>query len=161
MILGILGDTHGKVAITREALRILQGAGAEFYIHTGDVGYGVLELLAGLKAAFVFGNNDFDRASMRTEASVIGVQCMDTFGVLELGGKRLAVTHGDEDHLIRRATADKTLDYLFTGHTHVRKDQRAGPLRWINPGALHRAPVKTVCTLDLESDLLSPIDVPG
>jgi uncharacterized protein len=161
MLLGILGDTHGKVHTARTGLKILQQAGAECYFHTGDVGHGVLDLLAGLKCWFVFGNNDFDRASMRAESKITGVVCLDTFGIVELAGKKIAMTHGDEPHLIRRATTDDSIDYLFTGHTHVRNDERVGKkLRWINPGALHRAPVKTVVTLDTETDLLRVLDVP-
>jgi predicted phosphodiesterase len=38
------------------------------------------------------------------------------------------------------------------GHTHVARDERLGPLRVINPGALQRAAVHTVATLDLRTD---------
>ena len=42
-------------------------------------------------------------------------------------------------------------DFLFYGHTHVAEEHRTGPTRVINPGALHRARVKSVLVLDLPS----------
>ena len=39
MILGILSDTHGRVDAMAEAMRVLRGAGADFFIHCGDTVY--------------------------------------------------------------------------------------------------------------------------
>jgi predicted phosphodiesterase len=50
-------------------------------------------------------------------------------------------------------------DYLLQGHTHVRLDECVGRTRIINPGALHRAAVKTVVTLDTRADRLLPFEV--
>ena len=46
-------------------------------------------------------------------------------------------------------------DYLLSGHTHVPHDQRFGAMRWINPGALHRARPKTFALLDVSRDKLT------
>ncbi len=155
MILGILSDTHGRVAAAREAIKILRARDAEYIIHCGDVGEGVLELLPAERSAFVFGNNDFDRHGLRDEASERSIRCCETFGDLELGGRRIAVTHGDEIRILREIRATDRFDYLLTGHTHVADDHREGRLRCINPGALHRAMRKSVATLDLNTDLLT------
>jgi predicted phosphodiesterase len=40
-------------------------------------------------------------------------------------------------------------DYLFFGHSHKATDFQQGPTRFINPGALYRAPKWTYVTLDL------------
>lgn len=155
MILGILSDTHGRMSAAREAIKILQARGAEYFVHCGDVGDGVLGILPSEKSAFVFGNNDFDRHGYRDEAKLFAIRCLEMFGELEFDGKRIAVTHGDEPRTLREIRASERFDYLLTGHTHVADDHREGTLRCINPGALHRAHKKTVATLDLKSDLLT------
>lgn len=135
------------------ALLALRNAGADYYIHCGDVGENsMLEQLAGLPAAFVWGNNDFDRAGMRRYAADIGVRCLGGYGVVELEGKKLGVMHGDDFALKREVLQDQQLDYLFLGHTHVPADERVGRTRIINPGALHRASQKTAALLDLATD---------
>jgi putative phosphoesterase len=160
--IGILSDTHSRFSIALEAVRLLQQAGAEELIHCGDVGEErVLDALVGLPAAFVFGNNDYDRDGLRKYAGLIGVHCLGAYGVLERAGKRLAVTHGDDFRLISRLQRPPTtVDYLFTGHTHVRHDQRINGVRCINPGALYRAAIKSVALLDLSTDTLTFLNVP-
>lgn len=155
MILGILGDTHGRAEAMKAAMKMLAEAGAEFYVHTGDVGTEeVLDYLVGTRCAFVFGNNDWDRMTMARYAEKIGVPCYGNFADLALANRRIAVIHGDDLKLKERILAGQEFDYLLQGHTHVRKDERIGRTRVINPGALHRANPKTVATLDLANDRL-------
>jgi putative phosphoesterase len=149
MIIGVLGDTHGRLEAMASAMKTLADAKAEFYIHTGDVGDdSVLDYLAGLKSAFVFGNNDWDRTGMARYAADIGVQCYGNFADLTLDEKRIAVIHGDDFKLKQRLLAEQEFDLLFQGHTHVRKEERVGKTLVINPGALHRTPQKSVATVD-------------
>ena len=155
MLLGILSDTHDRVDAMAAAMKLLREAGAEFYVHCGDVGSErVLDHLAGVPAAFVFGNTDWDRAALARYAESIGVACHGSFADLDLGGKRIAVTHGDDFRLKQRLIAEQKHDYLLQGHTHVRADTRLGATRLINPGALHRAREKTVALLDTTTDTL-------
>ena len=163
MIVGILSDTHGKADAAARGIELLLAAGAEYLLHCGDVGgESVLDTLSTLPAAFVFGNNDYDHRDLADYASAIGVCCLGIDGTLELDGKTIAVTHGDVPRLISRYTAaDAAVDYLLTGHSHVPHDRRVGRVRWINPGALYRATPKTVATLDLATDTLAVLDVPG
>lgn len=144
------------------AVKLLQQAGAQYLIHCGDVGgTNMLDALVGTPAAFVFGNTDFERDELRNYASLMGVTCLGHYGVLELAGKRIAVTHGDDALLLSRLKRpEQPIDYLLTGHTHVRHDHRYGKLRAINPGALHRAAVKSVATLDLLTDELAFLSLP-
>lgn len=162
MLLGVLSDTHDNVATARTGIETLRAAGAEFLIHCGDVGgERIFDLLAGMPSAFVWGNNDYDRASLRRYAIDLGIQCFEEFGELELSKKKIAFTHGDNPTLVRRATtaAKDPYDYLFVGHSHLRTDKHIGKLRMVNPGALHRASIKTVALLDLASDQLRSIAI--
>jgi len=155
VIVGILSDSHGRIETTRIALSLLKDAGAEFYIHCGDVGEEpILDQLAGLPVALVWGNNDWDRRSLTTYAQQLGIQVLPSLGELELAGKRIAVTHGDEGQLVRKVLDEQRHDYLLLGHSHIRADKRMGKVRVINPGALHRAAQKSVAVLDLASDAL-------
>ena len=140
MIVGILSDTHGKAEMARRAVRILIENKAEYLVHCGDVGEcDVLDAMAGHRAIFVFGNNDYERISLEKYAKAIGIECGGTCGNLSLGGKSAVVTHGDDRRLLNRLLREQQLDYLFLGHTHETMDQYEGKVRMINPGALYRA----------------------
>jgi len=161
MILGILSDTHDRLDAMKAGLSALKSAGAEYYIHCGDVGgESILDQFAGLPAAFVWGNNDFERRILARYAEQLGIRCLGVFGELELDGKLLAITHGDDPILNHRLLDSQKYDYFFQGHTHIPKDQRIGRTRLINPGALHRARPKTVAVLDLQTDDLRYIEIP-
>lgn len=160
MLIGILSDTHDQAARTRRAIELLIAAGAEYFIHCGDITEEpILDLLAGLPAAAVFGNNDMDRPALTAYGQHLGINMLGTIGILDLGGKRFAVTHGDRGGLIRSAMETPGVDYVLLGHTHVIRDERLKSIRMINPGALHRAALKTVATLDTATDHLQIIRV--
>jgi len=153
MIIGILSDSHDHAGPMAAAVKTLTANGAEFLIHCGDVGSeSILDYLAGIPSAFVWGNTDFDRHGLQQYAENIGINCLGNIGELELGGKRFVVLHGDDAQAKQRALASQTFDYLLQGHTHIRHDQKIGKTRCINPGALHRAKEKTVALLDTEKD---------
>lgn len=154
MKIGILSDTHDQVARTIKALQLLLAEGAEAIVHCGDLTRPeVVRLFAKVPTYFVFGNNDYDhdgllRAMVRPTAVSLG-----RGGEVELAGKRIVVIHGDSSREVRRL-ASLAPDYLLYGHSHIMADDHNGPTRWINPGALHRAPSWTVALLDLKSDEL-------
>jgi putative phosphoesterase len=160
VIIGILSDTHDRADAMAAAIAALRQAGASFFVHCGDIGGAAcIDLLAGLPAAFVFGNTDFDRVALDRYAQQIDVPCYGNFASLNLDGKSFAVTHGDDHRLMKRLLTAQEHDYLLHGHTHIRADQRIGRTRVINPGALHRASVKTVATLDTATDQLVSLEV--
>ena len=161
MLVGILSDTHDRADAASAGIRLLKSRGAQYLIHCGDVGSErVLDHLAGLRAAFVFGNCDYDLRGLQRYAAGIGLTCLGAFGEIELDGKRFAVMHGDDFVLKRRLLAEQRHDYLLQGHTHHARDERVGRVRVINPGALHRARPKTVALLDTATEALSFIEVP-
>ena len=162
MLIGILSDTHDRADAMAAAMKLLRDAGAEFFVHCGDVGSErVIDHLAGAPCAFVFGNTDWDRAALARYAQSVGVDCRGAFADLDLGGKRVAVIHGDDFKLKQRLLSEQRHDYLFQGHTHVRADERFGRTRLINPGALHRAKEKTVALLDTAADNVTWLTVPA
>lgn len=167
MILGILSDTHGRSQRAGLAKRLLKQQGAEVFVHCGDVGsIEVFEQFSGERFHFVWGNTD--------SFSLHDLPYIESLGItpprqiplqLEYAGKRIGVLHGHEPQAapyapdvgvraVAFSPAVAMFDYVLHGHTHEVRDERRGGTRIINPGALHRAAVYTVSTLDLSRDLL-------
>ena len=161
MLLGILSDTHDRVARTAAAIDLLRAAGAEALVHCGDfTSPAIVELLAGLPSYVVFGNNDSVRVrALEQAAAEVGAMSFGAGDLITLAGRTLAVTHGHLAAETRRLLALEP-DYLLTGHSHCRHDTREGRTRRINPGALHRTRTFTVALLNLASDEVRFLLVP-
>jgi hypothetical protein len=155
MILGILSDTHGQYERAARAIALLKDAGAEAFVHCGDVGGDdVFARFAGERLWFVWGNCDHPSRSELAYVRSLGLTPPEEVPLpIELEGRRIAVFHGHEPELDRFQPAG--FDYLLHGHTHVRRDERVDGVRIINPGALHRAREYSVATLDLAADVLA------
>lgn len=161
MLLGILSDTHDRFARTAVAIDMLRSAGAEALVHCGDfTSPEILELLAGGPIWFVFGNNDegyepaLSRAADKVRATSLGFG-----GTITLAGRTIAVTHGHVPSEDKRLAALEP-DYFLFGHSHDKLDERRGPTRFINPGAIHRAGEFSVALLNLKTDDLKFLEVP-
>jgi putative phosphoesterase len=155
MLVGILSDTHDRVAATTAALEALRKAGSEFFIHCGDVGgQKIFDLMAGLPLAFVWGNTDLASPELEHYAESLGLKCHGNFADLDLDGTKIAVTHGDDAAILKKIVTEKRHQYLLHGHTHVARDQTIDGLRWINPGAVHRTPRPSVAVLDTRTGIL-------
>lgn len=160
MLIGILSDSHDSTVAMAAAVRLLRDGGAEFLVHCGDVGSQMmLDHLAGIPAAFVWGNCDWDRMGLQRYAAELGIACYGAFGDLTLGGKKIALLHGDDAARKAQVLAEQRHDYLLCGHTHVADDRRVGKTRVINPGALFRTNRKSVAILDTATDELRSIAV--
>jgi putative phosphoesterase len=161
MRLGIVSDTHNRLDRTIRAIELLQQAGAESLVHCGDLtGPEIVHACAGLPCTYVYGNNDFREAELDRAIQATGGRNLARGGTFTLDGKRIGVTHGHLIGVFRQLVAEAP-DYLLFGHTHVPHNERDGPTRQINPGALHRAELHTVAVLDLERDELKFLRVIG
>lgn len=161
MLLGIISDTHNRLERTTKAVQQLQDAGIETLVHCGDIcHHDILALFTGWPTYFVMGNND-DDAELR---HILGLMNHLTYlhrgSIIELAGKRIAVTHG---HLYKEMQnlISQEPDYLLSGHTHVAHDEWIQNTRSINPGALHRASEYSVATLNLVTNQLQFLPVRG
>jgi putative phosphoesterase len=159
MKIGILSDTHDQVVRTRTAVSLLIERGAEALIHCGDLTIpDVVYECAQRPAYFVFGNCDHDLESLARAIREIGGSCLGTGGLITLAAKQIAVTHGDSLTELRRL-ARLEPQFLCSGHTHKTSDEVKGPTRWINPGALFRAPTWTVALLDIASNHVTVLPI--
>src|SRR5262249_28725815 len=152
MQIGILSDTHNRYPTVETALALLQARKVNFLIHCGDIEDAeTVWLFQGFTAHFTFGNCDHDRAELRQAIYGIGATLHEDWGYIDVNGVKLAFTHGDDQRLLHELERSGAFDYLFHGHTHHAVDNRKGSTRIINPGALHRARLKTFVVLDLAS----------
>jgi uncharacterized protein len=162
MRIGILSDTHNELARTKMAIQLLREEGAEALIHCGDLAEpSIVEACAVLPCWFVFGNHDADIVpALEQTAANCGVTCLGWAGLIELSGKRIAVAHGHMSYDIRLAIRQRP-HYLLSGHSHIASDRYEGVVRRINPGSLHESDSYSVALLDLESDEVRFLQIPG
>jgi putative phosphoesterase len=157
--IAILSDTHGRYQTVETALQLVDAERVDFIIHCGDIDDAETVWLFPGNTHFVFGNCDLERSAIRQAVHGIGGTLHEPFGKLEFPEDKIAFLHGDDKHLMEQVEHSGDFDFLFYGHTHQAKEHRTGPTRVINPGALHRARVKTFVVLDLEQGVVKSIEV--
>ena len=161
MRIGVISDTHDRGEAVGEAVRLLVEQHVELILHCGDIeSPETVRAFQIIPTHFVFGNWDKDRTKLTAAIKAIGGTAHDSFGALELAGKRVAWVHSHERHQLYQLEHCDYFDYVFYGHTHVREQHRTGRTLVANPGALFRANPKTCIVLDVVSGELKPIIVP-
>jgi uncharacterized protein len=158
MRIGIVSDTHDRSEAVSEAVRLLAEQQVELILHCGDIeSVETVQLFRPVPTHFVFGNWDKERAKLAAAIKGIGGAYSESFGAIELAGKRIAWVHSHERHLLYQLERSDSFDYVFYGHTHVREQHRTGRTLVANPGALFRANPKTCCVLDVLTGEIKPI----
>jgi len=161
MRIGIVSDTHDRSEAVSEAIRLLLEQKVELILHCGDIeSPDTIGLFKNVPTHFVFGNWDRERNKLATAIKAIHGSHYDSFGVIELAGKRIAWLHSHERNQLRELEHSNYFDFVFYGHTHVREQHRTGKTLVANPGALFRANPKTCVVLDVVSGELKPLIVP-
>jgi len=151
MRIAILSDTHSRYATIEAALQAIEPHRVELILHCGDIEDSEAVWLFPPNTHFVFGNCDHERAGIRQAVHGVGATLYEPFGQMEVEGVKIAWLHGDDKRLMQQVEQSGEFDFLFYGHTHVADERQSGKTRVINPGALHRARVKTLVVLDVES----------
>jgi len=162
MRIGVVSDTHDRGEAVGEAVRLLLEQRVELLLHCGDIeSVDTVRLFRPIPTHFVFGNWDKDRAKLAAAIKDAGGTHHESFGAIEIAGKRLAWVHSHERHQLRQLEHSDFFDYLFYGHTHVREQHRTGRTLVANPGALFRANPKTCIVLDVVTGEIKPIIIPS
>ena len=156
--LGVVSDSHGDAARTTRAVDALLADAADLVLHLGDLGdERVVDRLVGLPVRVVLGN--VDDARLADYARGLDLPVEDTAVVAELGGVRLAATHGHREDVVETLVKAGP-DILVHGHTHAWRDETIDGVRFLNPGALHRTAVPTAGLLDVRSGLFRRYELP-
>jgi putative phosphoesterase len=158
--IGIISDTHGQVEYMRGAIRLLESLEPELVIHCGDIGSTeIVRMLSAWPTHFVFGNVDHDERSLRQAIEECGQTCHERFGTLEVEGVRIAFLHGDDGRLLDATIHGGQWDLVCHGHTHRRREERAGKTLILNPGALYRATPHSFAVVDLPELVVTSVSV--
>ena len=161
MRIGVVSDTHDRVEAIAEAVRLLADQKVELILHCGDIeSPDTVAAFHLVPTHFVYGNWDKDRLKLNAAIKAIGGTAHDSFGAVELAGKRIAWVHSHERHQLYQLEHCDYFDYVFYGHTHVREQHRTGKTLVANPGALFRANPKTCIVLDVVTGELKPVIIP-
>ena len=150
MRIGVISDTHGHVANTLAAVRMLQSLEVEAVLHCGDIDTPEIpRLIAGWPVHFVFGNCDRPQDVLREAIVAAGQTCHERLGQLELGGRKIALIHSDDARLFRQVQTSGQFDLVCYGHTHKAEYHRVERTLVLNPGALYRATPHSLAVVDL------------
>jgi putative phosphoesterase len=132
--IGVISDTHDHLLNVGEIVALLNEAGVERVVHTGDITKAkTLEALARLDAPLfgVYGNNDRERSSLLAAARRYGFHLVDPPLELHWAGRRLVVVH---DPLEIDGDVHHRYDIVLHGHNHRHILERRGKTLIFNPG---------------------------
>ena len=159
-MIGIVSDTHENEETMKKAAAIFKVKNVDFVVHCGDIiSPPMLEHFKGLKMKFVFGNNDGEVNGLINKCKEFGFEEIKDELEFEYKGKKFYVYHGTKINKLDSAIKSNKYDYVLTGHTHLKRDEKIGRTRIINPGALFRAFPYTIAFLDAENDKLEFVEV--
>ena len=150
--IGVVSDTHNQLSNVARIVELLNRAGVERVVHTGDITQAkTLEVLARLDAPLhgVFGNNDAsERAALEAAAARYSMRLRDPPLELVWAERRIVVVHDPRD-LAGMQRAEHAV--ALHGHTHRRTIERSGGRLVFNPGecAGHVVGQNAVGVLDL------------
>ena len=154
-MIGIISDTHENEEVIKKAAAVFREKNVEFTVHCGDIiSPPVLENFHGLRMKLVFGNNDGEKNGLIAKCSELGFDEIKDELEFEYKRKKFYVYHGTKKEKLDAAIKSNKYDYVLTGHTHIKRDERTGKTRVINPGALFRVYPHTIALLDAEKDKL-------
>ena len=152
-MIGIISDTHENEEAINKAVEIFKSKNVEFAVHCGDIiSPPMLEHFQGLKMKFVFGNNDGERNGLIARCKEMGFEEVTDEKTFIFKKKSFFVYHGTNKEKLDAEIKSNKYNYVLTCHTHIKRDEKIGKTRVINPGALFRIYPKTVALLDVEKD---------
>jgi len=159
-MIGLISDTHENENAIEKAVKVFKERNVEFVVHCGDIiSPPMLEHFKGLKIKFVFGNNDGERNGLIGKCRELGFDGIKDSLEFEHKNKKFYVYHGTKKEKLDAAIKSNKYDYVLTGHTHIKRDEKIGKTRVINPGALFRIYPYTIALLGVENDNLEFIKI--
>lgn len=147
--LGVVSDTHGYLSAATRAVAVFEQHDVDAILHCGDIGSpDIVPLFIGRTTHFVLGNVD-DASDFEHVIREAGLNYHGRFADLELGGRRIALLHGDDGRRLQDAVAGQEYDLVCHGHTHLADVRNYDRTTVLNPGALFRARMYSVAIVDL------------
>src|SRR3954447_1674751 len=98
--IAIISDTHSRHDLVERAVKQIETYGPEVVLHCGDIDDAETIWLFQPNTHFVWGNCDYDKASMQQAIHGVGATLHGQLGQLQVGGKSIAFLHGDDHELL-------------------------------------------------------------
>ncbi|MBA7514594.1 hypothetical protein ES705_06626 [subsurface metagenome] len=143
MLLAVVSDSHDNRENILKAVSIINDKGVDAIIHCGDyiapfVKLWFDKLNDSIKKNFygVFGNNDGERLYLtQTLGQICEFAQNGNELIIELGGKRIFVSHMPRQETIEALANSKKFDIILSGHTHIAVNKRYdNGVLVVNPG---------------------------
>ncbi len=158
MKIAVISDIHENRRNLQMALNEIEERGIEQIICLGDfINPGIARVLADSKIPVfaIWGNNDGDVAKILNIASGEGSNLKmseNTFDKLELGGKKIFITHYED--FAESIAKSGDYDAVFYGHTHNKDKKNIGNCLLLNPGELstHKTGIASYAIYDTETN---------
>ena len=156
MLVGLVADSHDCLPKIRELVARMNAEPVELVLHAGDYSAPfVVDHYSELKTRMigVFGNNDAERIVLRNKFSQAGHEIRGRFAEVKAGALRIALTHGDEEELLRSLTTCGAYDVVVHGHSHEAGVTDRGKTLVVNPGEVcgYLTGKSTYAILDVET----------
>ncbi len=153
MRIGVVSDTHDNARNVARIVEVLNRAGVDRVVHTGDITRGrTLDLLSNLDAPLVgvFGNNDVLRDELDAAAARNRIVLVDPPYEVTWAGRRVLVVH---DPLEVEPALRVEHELVLHGHNHRRVLERQATRLTFNPGecAGHLEGYNAVGVVDLQT----------
>lgn len=168
MKLAVLSDSHDHMNNILKAVSIINERNVDALIHCGDyvapfVKKWFDELNDSIKKNFygVFGNNDGEKLFLKQNlGQICEIAENGNELILELGGKRIFVSHMPKQKTINALANSGSFDIILSGHTHSLSNKKLdnGTLV-VNPGEVcgyltGRATFAIIDTDKMESEII-------
>lgn len=136
MIIGIISDTHDNVPMIKKAVLCLKEERVKMVLHAGDyIAAFTAKPYADLDVPMVgvFGNNCAETETLKNVYAEVGADLRGYFAEIEVGGLRIALTHGHRKPEIDEAMNGE-YDVVVLGHSHRSSIGEKNGRLVINPG---------------------------
>jgi len=168
MLIAVVSDSHDNKSNILKAVSIINDKGVDALIHCGDyiapfVKLWFDKLNDSIKKNFygVFGNNDGERLYL---TQLLGQICVfpqnGNEHIIELGGKRIYVSHMPKQETIEALAYSKKFDIILSGHTHIAVNKKYdNGVLVVNPGEVcgyltDKPTFAIVNTVTLEAEII-------
>jgi putative phosphoesterase len=139
LMVALVADSHDCLPRIKEAVAKINAEPVELVLHAGDYSapfvtdcFGALRV----KMIGVFGNNDAEKELLRSRFAQAKHEIRGRFAEVQAGPMRIALTHGDEEDLLKHLTNCGGYDVVVHGHSHKATVSKQGRTLIINPGEL-------------------------
>ncbi len=143
-MIGIISDTHDRLETIARALDVFRKNDVKMIFHCGDwvapftIEYYDKQNITHIPTRSVFGNNEGDikrilerNSNLKTPIEFAPKLVFD----FNVDNRHIAIFHGHDKAILNSLIKCNCYDAVFTGHTHVVRNEYIGRTLVFNPGS--------------------------